>query len=74
MPIDAFKQRIDAMIDGIHQTPKAKGSQRIYMPGEIEWQKRQESLAKGIPLPDDVRASLRELAEEFEMKVDWLAI
>jgi LDH2 family malate/lactate/ureidoglycolate dehydrogenase len=39
----------------------------------MEWQRRREAQANGIPLPDDVRASLRELAQELEMKADWLA-
>jgi len=74
MPIDAFKERIDAMIRGIHETPKAKGSQRIYVPGEMEWQKRQEALAKGIPLPTTCGPVSASLAEELEMKADWLSI
>jgi ureidoglycolate dehydrogenase (NAD+) len=72
MPLPAFKARVDAMIREIRQTPTAKGVQRICVPGEMEWQKRREALAQGIALPEDVRASLRSLAEEPELKVDWL--
>ena len=73
MPLDAFKERIDKMIDDVRQAPKAKGSERIYVPGEIEWQKRREALANGIPLPADVLASLRGLAEDLGLKADWLS-
>jgi len=73
MPQDVFQQRVDKMIRDVRQAPKAKGSDRIYVPGEIEWQKRGEALAHGIALPADVLASLRGLAEDLGMKVDWLS-
>ena len=52
------------MIRDIRKTPKAKGVERICVPGEMEWQKRREAIANGIPLPDDVRASLRGVAAD----------
>jgi ureidoglycolate dehydrogenase (NAD+) len=72
IPIEAFKDRVDAMIRDIRQTPKAKGVEQIFVPGEIEWRNRRKALADGIPLPDDVRAILRKLAEELGLKNDWL--
>jgi LDH2 family malate/lactate/ureidoglycolate dehydrogenase len=73
MPPDTFQQRVDKMIRDVHQAPKAKGSQRIYVPGEIEWEKRREALAHGIVLPADVLASLRGLAEDLGMNAAWLS-
>jgi LDH2 family malate/lactate/ureidoglycolate dehydrogenase len=73
MPLELFKKRIDQMIRDIHEVPRARGVERVYMPGEMEWQNRQEALAQGIPLPDDVLASLRSLAEELDLKAQWLA-
>jgi LDH2 family malate/lactate/ureidoglycolate dehydrogenase len=70
---DAFKLRVDALIRAIRAEPKAKGSERIYVPGELEWAARREALARGIPLPDDVRASLRELSADLGLSADWLA-
>lgn len=72
MPLEQFTRRVDAMIRDIRQTPKAKDSQRIYVPGEMEWEKRRAALARGLPLPEDVRASLRGLAEDVGLSVDWL--
>jgi ureidoglycolate dehydrogenase (NAD+) len=71
-PIDRFKNRVDQLIDEIHETPKANGTDRLYVPGEMEWDARRKALADGIRLPDDVLASLRDLAGELKMKVDWL--
>jgi ureidoglycolate dehydrogenase (NAD+) len=70
--LPVFKKRMDAMIREIRQTPKAKGVERIYLPGEMEWEKRRAAMARGIALPDDVRAGLRGVAAELELTADWL--
>ena len=64
-PIDQFKSRIDHVIDEIRQAPKAKGSERIYLPGDFEWENRERALAEGILLPGDVVASLQGLAADL---------
>jgi LDH2 family malate/lactate/ureidoglycolate dehydrogenase len=65
MPIAEFKRRVDALAVEIRQAPRAEGSDRVYLPGEIEWERRQRALAEGIVLPEDVRMSVRELAREL---------
>jgi LDH2 family malate/lactate/ureidoglycolate dehydrogenase len=65
MPLAVFKERIDQTIREIREAPKAAGSERIYLPGEMEWLKREEALEKGIALPEDVVASLRGLGEDL---------
>jgi ureidoglycolate dehydrogenase (NAD+) len=73
LPIDVFTNRVDAMIRDIRQTPKAKGAERICVPGKMEWQRRRMALANGILLPEDVRESLRGLAAELGMTASWLS-
>jgi ureidoglycolate dehydrogenase (NAD+) len=72
IPIDHFKRRVDKMAGEIRQTPKAEGSSGVYLPGEIEWQKRREALANGIALPEEARASLRGVVTQLGLKADWL--
>lgn len=69
MPIDAFKRRVDAMAEEIRQSPRAEGADRIYLPGEMEWERRQKALADGIVLPEDVRRSVQALARE--LSISW---
>lgn len=64
MPIDQFKERMDRMIREIRSAPKAKGSERIYLPGEMEWDRRDKALTEGMVLPDYVVMNLRGLAED----------
>jgi ureidoglycolate dehydrogenase (NAD+) len=69
---DAFKKRVDQLIQDIHETPKAKGTERLYVPGEMEWDNRKAALAKGMVLPPDVWESLRGLSQDIDLKADWL--
>ncbi len=66
---ETFKERMDRAICEIRNAPKAKGTERIYLPGEMEWERRNRALAEGIELPEDVVANLRGLAEELQL--DW---
>jgi ureidoglycolate dehydrogenase (NAD+) len=64
LPFQSFEQRVEEMIQQLRDAPKAKGSDRIFVPGEIEWEKRENSMKYGIPLPDAVVASLHRAGEE----------
>ena len=71
-PIQLFRERVDAMIREIRATPKTKGAERVYLPGEMEWQRRREARTKGIALPADVVDSLRGVAEDLGLTAAWL--
>lgn len=62
MPATEFSRRMEALVDEIHAAPRAEGVDRLYVPGEMEWERHRRALREGIPLPPDVRASLREAA------------
>jgi ureidoglycolate dehydrogenase (NAD+) len=72
VPLPRFKSRIDEMIRDIRKTPEAKGADRVRVPGEIEWDKRREALANGIPLPEDVRVVVQSAAAAVGLSADWL--
>jgi ureidoglycolate dehydrogenase (NAD+) len=72
MPIKTFKERVDTTIREIHEAPKAKGSNRIFVPGEMEWQRREKALVEGITLPENVVQRVYELAEKMGLKTDTL--
>jgi LDH2 family malate/lactate/ureidoglycolate dehydrogenase len=67
MPVAIFKARMDGLIREIRTAPKAKGIERIYLPGEMEWERRDVALAAGIALPADVRLSLAGLAQDVNL-------
>jgi len=65
MPLALFKERMDGLIREIRAASKAKGAERIYLPGEMEWERRAQALLEGIALPPDVRLSLTGLAQDI---------
>jgi ureidoglycolate dehydrogenase (NAD+) len=65
LPIDDFKVRVDTMIRKLRESPKAKGSSRVYLPGEIEWERREDALKHGILLPEIVMTSLLGAAQDM---------
>jgi ureidoglycolate dehydrogenase (NAD+) len=74
MPLDTFKARMDAMIREIKGAPKAVDAERIYLPGEMEWERREAALRQGLQLPDYVLVNLRGLAEDVGMVPELEAI
>jgi ureidoglycolate dehydrogenase (NAD+) len=71
-PIEHFKQRVDQIIREVRQSPKAKGSEHIYVPGEIEWKKREDALQHGISLPEPILASLHGLGKQLGLDTQLL--
>jgi len=65
--VGEFKDRIDAMIREIHGLPRAGGVDRIYVPGEIEFDLEDERSRDGIPVVEDVEKDLRALADRFSV-------
>jgi len=65
MDVDQFKERVDIALREIKDSPCAPEIDRIYAPGEIEYETRQRRLQEGIPLPAEVISDFRSLALEL---------
>lgn len=63
LPPERFKARVDEVVRLLRNTPRAPGVERIYLPGEKEWEAAQERQRTGIPLPPAMVEELRTLAE-----------
>ena len=73
VPIESFKARVDELVRELKNSPKAKGSDRIYLPGEMEWERREKVLAEGcITLPDHVVEKHIGVAEDYDMDTSEL--
>jgi LDH2 family malate/lactate/ureidoglycolate dehydrogenase len=71
MPAAEFAHRMETLVDEIHAAPRADGVERLYVPGEMEWERHAHAVQEGIPLPPDVLASLRAAAQMTGL--DWTA-
>jgi LDH2 family malate/lactate/ureidoglycolate dehydrogenase len=57
----AFKANIDRMIEEIKSSRRAPGTEKIFLPGEIEYRTEEQRLASGIPVEATTVAELREV-------------
>ena len=65
MPVEAFKKRVDQMIDQLKGSPAMEGSSGIFMPGEMEYIKEQDFLKNGIPVAQEVLKTLDDFAKRI---------
>ncbi len=72
MPREQFGARMDELVRSIRAAPRAVNADRIYLPGEKEWENREKALREGIVLPPDVVASLEGLADDFALDTSGL--
>ncbi|MBC7257756.1 MAG: Ldh family oxidoreductase [Chloroflexi bacterium] len=66
---DDFCRDMQSLVQEILHSPRAPGVERIYLPGEIEWLKRQDRLQNGVPVPASVLVGIRGLAQELGVEV-----
>ncbi len=64
MSLDDFKAEIDKMTRTIRESRKRPGYDRIYMPGEIEWIKKDAWSKTGIPMHKGHVEGLETIADE----------
>ena len=67
MPADKFGVGMEVMIDALHNLPKAKGVDRLYVNGEME-ASIEEKRSKCIPLHPSVIQTLKDVAEELGLE------
>jgi len=60
--VEAYREHVDRLIEGIKSLPKAEGVEEIMVPGEPEQRVLAERQAQGIPLPEGTVRNLREVA------------
>jgi LDH2 family malate/lactate/ureidoglycolate dehydrogenase len=69
-PIADFKRAMDEIIGALKLAAKVPGQDRIYIHGEKEFEIEEERRQKGIPLHDQVTASLKTLANDVQVAYD----
>lgn len=73
LPYEQFIARMKKLADELHQSPKAVGCDRIWLPGEMEWEKRKKATASGeLELTDAMVKSLTGLSEMNGIKLNFI--
>lgn len=68
-PLEDFKAMLDEEIRAIRALPKAPGHDRIYIPGEPEFETEELRRREGIPLDPPVAESLQRLSRDFGVEL-----
>ena len=58
-----FEEDLDQVIDVLHGAKRADPAQPVLVAGDPEIATRQERLAQGVPIPDDLMAQLQVVAK-----------
>lgn len=67
--LEAYREHIDNLIQGLKSLPKADGVEEILVPGEPEDRVREERERNGIPLPVGTLRRLQAVAEKLDVKL-----
>jgi LDH2 family malate/lactate/ureidoglycolate dehydrogenase len=65
MPLNEFTARMGELIDQLKSSQLAAGASGIYLPGEIEYNLKQQRLSDGIPMTTSVIDGINRLAAEL---------
>lgn len=68
---DQFFAELDSTSAEIRELPPAAGTDRVKLPGELEYERAAKWREAGIPIHRDHAAKLAELAEEMQLTVPW---
>jgi ureidoglycolate dehydrogenase (NAD+) len=69
---EEFAKRTEAMAERLRSVPKAKGKDRVFTPGEMEWERHKKAAEDAIALPPDVAEALEGLQKENEISINWV--
>jgi LDH2 family malate/lactate/ureidoglycolate dehydrogenase len=61
MPLELFYARMQQLAQEMTQAQRAPGTERIFLPGELEHERRQKRLQHGIPVHGEAPAALQAL-------------
>ena len=71
MPENVYKQRVTQMVEELKNAPKAEGKDKIFLPGEMEWEKRELALASDeMEITDAHADSLKSLSEKTGIEIN----
>ena len=70
-PLDEFKADVDQMIRMVRESRRKEEVDRIYLPGEIEWLKKEAWQNTGIPLHHQHVGSLEKTAKDLGVPIPW---
>lgn len=66
MNLKSFGERLNWVVRELKLSSLAEGSQRIYIPGEKEWEIEEKRRREGIPISEEVWKDLKKLSKNYQ--------
>lgn len=66
-PVDEFKGEMDRVIRELRNSQRMEGVDRIWLPGEMEYERMRERRKNGVPVVASTIQELRRLADELNL-------
>ena len=63
--LHAYREAVDATVDGLKALPRREGVDEIFVPGELEDREAERRERAGIPLPEGTVRNLRKAAQDL---------
>jgi LDH2 family malate/lactate/ureidoglycolate dehydrogenase len=70
LPLPLFQVGVATLIQQLRTSELATSVERIYLPGELEFRRRQARLRDGIPLPEDAMSTLQAMAKDLGLPLE----
>jgi LDH2 family malate/lactate/ureidoglycolate dehydrogenase len=70
MPAPLFQAGVTALIQQLRASELATGVERVFLPGELEFKRREARLQDGIPLPEDAITTLQAIAKDLGLPLE----
>jgi L-2-hydroxycarboxylate dehydrogenase (NAD+) len=69
-PLDVFKQDMDQLIRQLKGSPRAEGQDRVFIPGEKEFECADLYMREGVPVYEEIVALLQQTGRENGVAFD----
>jgi LDH2 family malate/lactate/ureidoglycolate dehydrogenase len=70
LPLPLFKGRVATLIQQLRASELAEGTERILLPGELEFRRREARLQDGIPLTEEAVTVLQTVATNLGLELE----
>lgn len=67
-----IEERMQLIASRLQESPLAVGAEKIFIPGEMEWDRYEKAVSIGLQLPVEVADSLNTLAMETGVQLPWI--
>jgi LDH2 family malate/lactate/ureidoglycolate dehydrogenase len=71
LPFEEYLQRIEALVDLLKASGGESAARGVLIPGEVRWEKLDDSERNGVPIDRHTRIALEKLAQIHDVSTPW---